>query len=570
MVKTAVYYGRVSTSEQAESGLSLAMMKDEAKKWATKNDYEIVEFFEDNGITGTNYKKLKELQRLHKYIKNHDVNAIICWRLDRISRNDTEFYTYTMSLVESLNMTIVSTSQFPDIRDIPRVLIGVYLGLATDEVNNTKKRTKDTMQHRAEQGYLLGKAPIGYLNKRKDGHGIIVIDEVNAKYVKKAFELYATGLYTMKMVSEKLYNMGFKNKHDMQYPVAKIEHILKDITYTGKFKYGKNDDGTDKIIQGVHEPIIPLSLFNKVQSMRRNDGKPNSKHSDKTYSKLIKCTCGCYLCGSHSKGAHNSGNYIYYRCTDKKRIHTSIVSIKQETLDEVFSEVFSSIHIPQKAVELLKPRIVRALDELYSIENQVYNKNINRLTELTTLIKKAHEERLLGKSPLSEEEFYTQMNQWQDEKMVISENIKKVSGMNKTIYSNISTIMKFLQNLPDTYANADTLGKQRLLRMIVDEVTYDTEAQHLSIKLKPIFQAFKIISDNSNNCSQKVTTLRKVSCKTLSEYLAENIELSLKNKVTTLESVANIKKEPHNETQILNGAGDGIRTHAYRNHNPRS
>mgnify|MGYP007043619828 CR=1 FL=1 len=95
------------------------------------------------------------------------------------------------------------------------------------------------------------------------------------------------------------------------------------------------------------------------------------------------------------------------------------------------------------------------------------------------------------------------------------------------------------------------------VRMIVDEVTYDTDAQHLSIKLKPIFQAFKIISDNSNNCSQKVTTLRKVSCKTLSEYLAENIELSLKNKVTTLESVANIKKEPHNETQILNGTPDG-------------
>ena len=130
--------------------------------------------------------------------------------------------------------------------------------------------------------------------------------------------------------------------------------------------------------------------------------------------------------------------------------------------------------------------------------------------------------------------------------------------------------MKFLHNLPDTYANADTLGKQRLLRMIVDEVTYDTESQHLSIKLKPILLAFKIINDNSNNCSKKVTTLRKVSCKTLSEYLAKNIELSLKSKVTTLKSLANTKIESLNETQILNGAGDGIRTHAYRNHNPRS
>ena len=52
--------------------------------------------------------------------------------------------------------------------------------------------------------------------------------------------------------------------------------------------------------------------------------------------------------------------------------------------------------------------------------------------------------------------------------------------------------------------------------------------------------------------------------------MAKNIELSLKNKVTTLESLVITKKEPLNEAQSLNGAEDGIRTHAYRNHNPRS
>ena len=570
MVKTAVYYGRVSTSEQAEHGLSLAMMKDEAIEWASKNDYEIVDFFEDNGVTGTNYKKLKELQRLHEYIKVHNVNAIICWRFDRISRNDTEFYTYTANLVDNLNMTIISTAQHINMNKIPRAMLGFYLGQATDEVINIKKRTKATMLHRAEQGYFLGKAPTGYLNKKKDGHGIIVIDEVNAKYVKIIFDLYATGLYTMQMVSEKLYNLGFKNKHNKQYPVSKIEHILKDIIYTGNFKYGKHEDSTDRIIKGVHEPIIPVSLFNKVQSMRRNDGKPNSKHSDKTYSKLIKCTCGCYLCGSHSKGAHSSGNYIYYRCTNKKHLHTSIVSIKQETLDEVFSEVFSSIHIPQKAVELLRPKIIKALDEVYATENEVYNRNSSRLSELTTLMYKANEEKLLGKSLLSEADYTEQINRWQEEKSILSENISKASKMNKTVYKNIDTLMKFLHNLPNSYANADTLGKQRLLRMVIEDAIYDTETQHLTIKLKPIFQAFKIIHDNSNDSSKKVTTLRKVSSKTLSEYLGENIKLSLKNRVTTLENLANIKKEPHSETQILTGASDGIRTHVYRNHNPRS
>lgn len=106
--------------------------------------------------------------------------------------------------------------------------------------------------------------------------------------------------------------------------------------------------------------------------------------------------------------------------------------------------------------------------------------------------------------------------------------------------------------------------------MICEKVTYNTETEELNIKLKPIFQALRIVKNNQKLCSEKVTTLPKVSSKTVLDYLAKNIELSLKNQVTTLEKLVITEKEPQNEAQIVNGASDGIRTHAYRNHNPRS
>ena len=562
MVKKAVYYGRVSTSEQAERGLSMEMMKDEAIKWASSHDYEIVEFFEDYGKTGTDYKGLKELQKLHKYVKSHRVEAIICWRLDRISRSDTEFYKFTMDLIESLNMTIVSTTQFPDIRELPRVMIGVYLGFATDEVNHTKARTKATMLHRAQQGYLMGKAPIGYLNKQVNGHGIIVKDEKSAPHIVKIFSLYGSGQHTMKSVSLEVFKDGFCDKNGKPYPVRKIEHILKNIVYTGKIKYGKNEDGTDRIIQGKHEPIISQSLFRKVEAMRRNDGQPYATHTDKTYSKMIRCTCGCFLTGYHSKGEHNSGDYIYYKCHNRKQAHIHIKGIKQETLDDTFNNIFAEIHIPKKEEELIKPKLVKALDEIYLTENQVYMSNTKRLAELNTLIKKSNEERLLGNSPLSNEDFERQMQEWQDEKELLSENNKTASKVNKTVYSNIDTLMKFLSNIGGTYKNASIESKQRLLRMVCEKVTYDTETEELTVKLKPIFQALRIIKDNENLCSKKVTTLPKVSSKTVLDYLTKNIEISLKNKVTTLEKLSIIEKEPANEPLFVNGADSGIRTHA--------
>ncbi len=562
MTKKAVYYGRVSTSEQAESGLSMDMMKDEAIKWTSSHAYEIVEFFEDYGKTGTSYKGLKELQKLHKYIKSHKVDAIICWKLDRISRSDTEFYKYTMDLIETLDMTIVSTTQFPDIREIPRVLIGVYLGLATDEVNNTKARTKATMLHRAQQGYLMGKAPVGYLNRQVNGHGVIVKDEEKAPYILKAFTLYATGLHTMKSVALELFKHGFKDKRGEPYKERKIEHILKNVVYTGKIKYGKNDDGTDRIIQGVHEPIIPQSLFNKVEDMKRCDGKPYATHSDKIYSKLIRCTCGCYLSGYHSTGAHNSGDYIYYKCHNKKKVHTYIKGIKQETLDNTFNDIFSEIYIPRKVTELLKPQLIKALDEVYSTENQVYTANTKRLAELNTLIQKSNEERILGCSPLSNDDFNRQVLKWQEEKELLLENINTASKVNKTLYSNIDTLMKFLSNIDDTYKHANIENKQRLLRMVCEKVTYDTETEELKVKLKPIFQALRIIKDNIEFNSKKVTTLPKVSNNVVLDYLAKSIEISLINKVTTLKKLTIIEKEPLNEALSKNGADDGIRTHA--------
>lgn len=157
---------------------------------------------------------------------------------------------------------------------------------------------------------------------------------------------------------------------------------------------------------------------------------------------------------------------------------------------------------------------------------------MKRLSELNTLIQKANEERLLGRSPMSDDEFNRNMLMWQEEKELRSENIKTASKVNKSLYNNIDTLMKFLQNIENTYISATIENKQRLLRMVCDKVTYDTETQELKVKLKPIFQALRIVKDNLELCSEKVTTLPKVSSTSVVEYLAKNIEISLNNKVT--------------------------------------
>ena len=150
------------------------------------------------------------------------------------------------------------------------------------------------------------------------------------------------------------------------------------------------------------------------------------------------------------------------------------------------------------------------------------------------------------------------MTGWEEEKQLLNENIQNISIISKNIYNNLNTLMKFLNNIDDTYKNADIPNKQRLLRMTFEEAIYDTETEVLRLKLKPIFQALRILKDNSEIHSKKVTTQSKVSNKALLQTLSKNIEISLKNEVTTLEKLIITKEEPHCETLSVNGAPNGM------------
>ncbi len=96
-----------------------------------------------------------------------------------------------------------------------------------------------------------------------------------------------------------------------------------------------------------------------------------------------------------------------------------------------------------------------------------------------------------------------------------------------------------------------------LLRMTFEEVTYETETKALRLKLKPIFQALKILKDNAEIHSKEVATQSKVSNEELLQILSKNIEISLKSEVATLKKLSITKEEPLNETLSVNGAGDG-------------
>lgn len=562
----AVIYARVSTEEQKKKGFSITGQIQECALFAEKNGYTVTEVFKDEGRSAKDLNR-PDLQRMFDYIKrNHkNIDALVFWKWDRLSRGEDEDYVKLEKIFNKFKVIPLSIMENND--DTPEAEFTRGITKVTNKFERQRDavRTKFGMRTIANNGRYPGKAPIGYLNLRDENDkAYIVVDEVNAPHIKNIFKYYASGLYSFESLGNKMFLEGFKNKRGEPYPARKFEEVLKNIFYTGSFMWG------GKQYEGTHKPLISKKLFYKVQDMFGKKNKPVQNDKNFTYSKLITCaSCGRALTAEMQPGGHNSGSYVYYHCGNKK-FHKSLrgMSIREEAIDLAVQEIIGAVEIPTNIIRRLKTKILNCLNELYFVENRLITTKANRLKELDLMLKKSYEDKLLGKLPahLTEEAFNKQSAEWLKERDLIALEIKESNDINRTIYKNIDLIIDFCNRIPELYLKSELDNKRIMLRLLIDTIKYSHIDIQLEVKLKPIFEALRLIKESED---EKVRTQQKAVNAEVWEYLEEQVELIVNSNVRTLKTLIVPNEKAPEGANFKNGAGDGIRTHAYRNHNPR-
>lgn len=563
----AIIYVRVSTEEQKKKGYSIAGQVQECTIFAQRMGYEVANIFTDEGRSAKDLNR-PELQRMLKYIKdNHkSINALIFWKWDRLSRGEDSDYIELEKIFKKYNVIPLSTMENNDDTPEADLTRGITRVTSKYELKKDSQRTKMGMKRKANEGHFPGKAPIGYINVRdEDDRGYIIVDKKMKPHIKNIFKYYASGQYSFESLGNKMYLEGFKNKYGKAYPARKFEEILKNVFYVGKFKWA------GELYDGKHEAIIDNKLFYRVQDMFKKTDKPVQNDKNFTYSKLIRCAdCGRVLTAETQRGGHNSGNYVYYHCGNKK-YHKTLkgMSVREEAIDIAVQTIIGAIEIPAGIVRRLKQKILDCLDELYFVENRLINSRNQRLKELEQLIKKSYEDKILGKLPASftDEMFNQQYEAWIKERDLITIEIKESNDINRTIYKNIDLIIDFCNHIPELYIKSDLDNKRTMLRLLIEEILYNHIDKELSVKLKPIFEALRMIKD-AYSADKKVRTLEKPITSEVWEYLEEQVEQLVNSKVRTLKTLIVPNKKGAEAPNLINGAGDGGRTHEYRNHNP--
>lgn len=247
-MKNVVGYIRVSTDGQVgEDKFGLEAQREQILDYCRRNDLNIVKWYSDEGESGAKYRPGFD-EIVYGEVTNPPYEAVVVAKSDRVAR-DINIYFYYQGALLRKNIELISiTEDFGQFGVFANMLKAFTLTCAEMERDNITKRTSAGRKIKAAQGgYSGGRPPFGY---RVD-NGQLVIDEEEAKTVRRIFELRAEGK-AYRPIADVLVQEGYicRNGKPMTYNVV-ANIVENEPTYKGMYKYG---DG--EWVKGKQEPIL--------------------------------------------------------------------------------------------------------------------------------------------------------------------------------------------------------------------------------------------------------------------------------------------------------------------------
>jgi DNA invertase Pin-like site-specific DNA recombinase/predicted transcriptional regulator len=436
-------YARKSTDEEDRQVLSIESQINELREYAKKEKLCIVDEF-------TEAKTAKEPGRpifsyMLKQIESGLADGILAWHPDRLARNSID----GGKIIYLIDVGKIADLCFPTYRfdntAQGKFMLSIMFGQSKYYVDNLSENTKRGLREKLRRGEWPGWAPLGYLNDYKD-HKILV-DPEKAPFVRKIFELYATGNYSLEEILREVRRWGLIGKAGKPVRKSTLAHLLRNPFYYGVMKF-KNE-----LFEASHPPLISKKLFDRVQDVLEKKSKPIKKGKVKfAFTGLIKCgECGASITAEIQKG------HTYYRCT-KKIVKCSQKFLREEALLEQINKAIFKVFIDNEA----KGKINNRLEELSDSESKASSSQSRqaqeKLKEFDSKIERLID--LYISKEISQEEYQRKKAKLLNEKTELQERldeIEKISG------GWLEPAREFVStcNLAGSVAKSDDLLKKR-------------------------------------------------------------------------------------------------------------
>lgn len=230
--------------------------------------------YDDGGFSGGNAER-PALQRLMHDVAAGDVDCVVVYKVDRLSRSLLDF-AKLMGTFEDHNVAFVSvTQQFNTNHSMGRLTLNILLSFAQFEREIIGERIRDKLSAQARKGKWKGGIPVlGYDVDRSSPSPKLAVNKSEAIQVREIFELYLS-MGSLLLVATELNDRGWFSKRwttkagrrrgGVEFDKNNLHALLTNPIYIGKIRH------RDDLFNGEHQPIVDPTLFYRViERLKRN------------------------------------------------------------------------------------------------------------------------------------------------------------------------------------------------------------------------------------------------------------------------------------------------------------
>lgn len=478
--RPAVIYCRVSDVKQVSEGDGLNSQETRCREYASRRGYTVVEVYKEH-ITGGTANRPAMADMLAFISKRRTLGVVVIIDdISRLARGLAAHLEIRTAIANAGGVLESPSIEFGE--DADSMLVeNLLASVSQHHRQKNREQTKNRMRGRLLNGYWVYQAPAGYVYQRVAGRGsVLVRDEPLASVVREALEGYASGvLETQADVQRFLSENPLFPKDAPGYVRHQRVHVLLNQCIYAGYIERPNWDVSRRL--GVHEPLISLETFQRIQDRLNGIGRaPHRKNLNEDFSLrgFVECAdCSTPLTACWSKG--NKAHYPYYLCP-KRGCDSYGKSIRRELIEGQFEELLKEVR-PTPSLFKVASRMFRELwdhrikqagaqAEQIGVELLRVNKEIEVLLD-----------RVVDASlPSVINAYETRIRRFEEQKLLLQEKLDNCARPASNFDDALRTALDFLAN-PWNLWQSDRLDDRRTVLKL-------TFSERLAYKCKEGFR----------------------------------------------------------------------------------
>ena len=459
-MKTYFAYIRVSTVKQGEHGSSLTEQRSAIEAYAQRHGLSITAWFEEMETAAKQGRK--EFTKLTNLLRKGKASGVIIHKIDRGARNLKDWAGLGELIDAGIEVLFAHEGLDMQTRG-GRLAADIQAVVAADFIRNLRDEVRKGFYGRLKQGYYPLPAPRGYENHGKAKPK--TIDPIEGPLVRQAFQLYATGNYSLELLRLEMAEKGLLSNTGKPLVFDSMARMLHNPFYMGLIRIYK----TNEVFEGNHPPLVTKAVFDKVQAILAGRQYPRIEKHTFLFRRLVKCQrCGKSVTGETRKG------HTYYRCHDRQ---CGKVCVTEAQIDEHVADELQWLHLEEGDLGDLRDLFEEHYAKLTATREErhthverdlaLLDQRLARLTDLLidgSIDKPTYDERkadLLNKRQALKENLGT------DADLTFWQNIEEKFGQADTAYQ--------------TYISAGDDEKRRMVNLVSSDFSIQAKEPVLSM-----------------------------------------------------------------------------------------